>query len=131
MAAPLPPARGRAASPPPRVAGPWPCRVAAALGGLPVVAPPPPGPMVARGHATAAVGRAEGRCHAAALRLSLPPPSWRLGGRGPVSPPPPHWWLVDRGCAALVEPGCRLGMAWRFLLLVKTMFVLRTGDDGA
>ncbi|XP_039836810.1 uncharacterized protein LOC120697601 isoform X1 [Panicum virgatum] len=69
-----------------------------------------------------------GLCHAAALRLSLPPPSWRLGGRGPVSPSPPHWWLVDRGrsaaCAALVEPGCRLGMAWRFLLLVKTMFVL-------
>jgi len=119
------PARGRAASPPPRVVGLW-SRRPSPLGwpvGLwslrrrrgpwsPVVTLLPQG-AAPRGVATP------------------PPPSWRLGGRGPVSPPPPRWWLVDRGCAALVEPGRRLGMAWRFLLLVKTMSVLRTGDDGA
>ena len=98
--------------------------VAPRVAGRPVVAPPPPGPVVARGHAAAAGGRAEGRCHAATALLVLGRPGACVPAAAPLV-------VLDRGCAALVEPGCRLGMAWRFLLLVKTMFVLRTGDDGA
>ena len=55
--------------------------------------PPASGPRRSRWlvvMATAAELLAWVLCHATALRLSPPPPSWRLGGRGPVSPPPPH-----------------------------------------
>ena len=66
---------------------------------------------------------------AVGLRLSPPAPSRGVGGRGSVAPSPPLvvGWSA---CAALVGPGRRLCLAWRILLRVKTMSVLRTGDDG-